>query len=132
VRQASAGEAATYIGNAGYDFAFEIAAIEFFDGSAKIIGRFELDEAAPSTVSVLHLLAGWMTYPRPSFSRPVSEYTTSRLDWRAKSLRSYFQKPCKSLSRRQVIESQRMQADPRSELSEREDCQGAKEPKRSV
>jgi hypothetical protein len=32
------------------------------------------------------------TNPRPVPSRPVSEYTTSRLDCRAKSFRSYFQK----------------------------------------
>jgi hypothetical protein len=45
------------------------------------------------------------TNPRPPESRPVSEYTTSRLDCRAKSLRSYSRNPSKSQSGKGKVKS---------------------------
>lgn len=86
----------TYICEADNRATLEIATVKFLYCGPKIGSILKLDE--PSAIASVRgsdsdwILGKRKTYPRPVPSRPVSEYTTSRLDCRAKSLRSYFQK----------------------------------------
>jgi hypothetical protein len=69
----------THIGGTSDASTIEFATIELLDGGSQIVCGLEFDEAY-----VLSVMSGegerLFAYPLPSRSRPISEYTTSRLD----------------------------------------------------
>jgi hypothetical protein len=79
-----------YIGNARDSRALELSLVQFFHGSLQVVGGFELHKPCQMLIEWkgMTFCLNTVTHPLPC-SRPVSEYTTSSPDWRAKSFKSY-------------------------------------------
>lgn len=75
----------TYVNKALDTSALELTTVKLFNGCSQICSSLEFDKAtALSLVINVHVRLNSLklnsAYPRPLESRPVSEYTTSRLD----------------------------------------------------
>jgi hypothetical protein len=70
----------TDISNAGHSSTLEFPAIQLFYCGLEVRCSLKLDEASGYVRGGLRSAYGEYTDPLPSRSRPVSEYTTSRLD----------------------------------------------------
>lgn len=75
----------TYVNQALDTSALELTAVKLFNGCSQVCSSLEFDKAtALSLAANIHVRFNSLklnsAYPRPLESRPVSEYTTSRLD----------------------------------------------------